>query len=62
VLGRVRPQDEVHVLEGDLDDKFVAVTGGGGTLQGAVGFSMARPLLRFRQLLAAGATWEEALR
>ncbi|NEK56857.1 FAD-dependent oxidoreductase [Geodermatophilus sabuli] len=61
VLGRVRPQDEVHMIEGDLNDKFVAVTGGDGGLQSAVGFSMARPLIRFRQLLAAGATWEEAL-
>lgn len=61
LFGRMRPQDELRVVEGDLDSEFVAVSGGDGMLQAAVGFGMVRPLLRFRKLLAAGTTWEEAL-
>jgi 3-phenylpropionate/trans-cinnamate dioxygenase ferredoxin reductase subunit len=61
VFGRVRPQDDVRVTDGDLDANFVAVTGADGLLQAVIGLGMARPLMQFRQLLAAGATWDEAL-
>jgi NADPH-dependent 2,4-dienoyl-CoA reductase/sulfur reductase-like enzyme len=61
VYGRVRPQDEVRVVHGDLDGSFVALTGGEGRLQAAVGFGATRALLPFRALLVAGAGWEEAL-
>jgi NADPH-dependent 2,4-dienoyl-CoA reductase/sulfur reductase-like enzyme len=58
VFGRVRPQAELRIVEGDLDGKFVAVTGGDGRLEAAVGFGMGRRLMQVRQLLAAGATWD----
>ncbi|MGY1743478.1 MULTISPECIES: NAD(P)/FAD-dependent oxidoreductase [unclassified Blastococcus] len=61
VFGRVRPQDELRVVHGDLDGSFVAVTGGGGRLQAVVGFSAVAKLLPYRKLLLAGATWDEAL-
>ena len=61
LYGRVRPQDELRVVHGDLDGEFVAITGGEDRLQAAVGFDAARPLMRFRKLLAAGATWDEAV-
>lgn len=61
VFGRMRPQDELRVVEGHLDGHFVALSGGDGVLQAAVGFGMVRALLPFRKLLAAGATWESAL-
>lgn len=61
VYGRVRPQDEVRVVHGDLDGSFVALAGGEGRLQAAVGFAATRALLPFRALLIAGAGWEEAL-
>jgi 3-phenylpropionate/trans-cinnamate dioxygenase ferredoxin reductase subunit len=61
VFGRVRPQDELRVVHGDLDGDFVAVTGGDGLLQGAVGFGAVRQLMPFRKLLAAGAGWDDAL-
>jgi NADPH-dependent 2,4-dienoyl-CoA reductase/sulfur reductase-like enzyme len=61
LYGRVRPQDELRVVHGDLDGEFVAVTGGEGQLQAAVGFDAVRPLMRFRKMLAAGATWDEAV-
>ena len=61
VYGRVRPQDEVRVVHGDLDGSFVALTGGEGLLQGAVGLGATRALLPYRKLLVAGAGWDEAL-
>jgi 3-phenylpropionate/trans-cinnamate dioxygenase ferredoxin reductase subunit len=61
VHGRVRPQDEVRVVHGDLDGAFVALTGGEGRLQAAVGLGATRHVLRFRTLLQAGAGWDEAL-
>jgi 3-phenylpropionate/trans-cinnamate dioxygenase ferredoxin reductase subunit len=61
VFGRVRPQDELRVVHGDLDGAFVAVTGGEGRLQAAVGIGMVKPLLAYRKLLAAGVSWDEAL-
>jgi NADPH-dependent 2,4-dienoyl-CoA reductase/sulfur reductase-like enzyme len=61
VFGRVRPQDELRIVHGDLGDVFVAVTGGDGLLQAAVGFGAPRQLTPFRKLLTAGASWEQAL-
>ncbi|MBM7808756.1 3-phenylpropionate/trans-cinnamate dioxygenase ferredoxin reductase subunit [Geodermatophilus bullaregiensis] len=61
VFGRVRPQDEVRVVVGDLDGSFVALTGGDGLLRSAVGFGATKALLPYRKLLAAGAGWDEAL-
>jgi NADPH-dependent 2,4-dienoyl-CoA reductase/sulfur reductase-like enzyme len=61
VFGRVRPQDELRLVHGDLDGAFVAVTGGEGRLQAAVGIGMVKPLLAYRKLLSAGASWDEAL-
>lgn len=60
VFGRVRPQDELHVLHGSLDGDFVAVTVADGLLQAAVGIGAPRVLIRYRKLLAAGATWDDA--
>jgi 3-phenylpropionate/trans-cinnamate dioxygenase ferredoxin reductase subunit len=61
VHGRVRPQDELRVVHGDLDGEFVAVTGVDGLLASVVGFKAPGPLMRYRKLLAAGAGWDEAL-
>lgn len=62
IYGRVRPQDRVEVVHGDLEGSFVALCGGDGLLQGAVGFGAMTKLLPYRQLLLTGATWDEALR
>jgi len=61
VFGRVRPQDELRVVDGSLAGDFVALTGGDGRLQAAVGSGAPRQLTRYRKLLAAGAGWDEAL-
>ena len=64
VLGRPGPNDEVAVVEGSLDapdGRFVAVYGRRGRLSGALAVSRPRQLMAFRPLLAAGATFDEAV-
>ncbi len=64
VLGRPGPNDEVAVVEGSLDapdGRFVAVYGRRGRLSGALAVSHPRQLMAFRPLLAAGATFDEAV-
>lgn len=61
VFGQVRPQDELRVVFGDLEGSFVAVTGGDGLLRSVMGFAAIKQLMPYRQLLLAGAGWDEAL-
>jgi hypothetical protein len=61
VFGRVRPSDEVRVVQGDLDGTFVVLTGGDGRLSAAVGFGAARALLPYRKMVAQGVAWDEAV-
>jgi 3-phenylpropionate/trans-cinnamate dioxygenase ferredoxin reductase subunit len=61
VFGRVRPQDELRLVHGDLNGAFVAITGRDGLLQSVVGFGLIKQVLPYRRLLDAGATWDEAL-
>jgi NADPH-dependent 2,4-dienoyl-CoA reductase/sulfur reductase-like enzyme len=62
VLGHPRPDDEVVVVDGSVPERrFVAIYGRAGRLTGALGFSRPRQLMRYRQLLEYGATFDEAL-
>jgi len=62
VGGRVQAADQVHFVVGDRDaESFVALTGDGQTVHAVVGFGATRELIRYRKLLAAGATWAEAV-
>ena len=62
VVGSIRGDDEVAVVDGSLDeDKFVAVFGRGGRLVGALGFSRPRVVMQYRRLIAARTSWEDAL-
>ena len=60
-VGRAHGDDEVHVFAGSLDGAFAALYGYEGRLRGALGVSMPKMVMPFRALLAAGATWEQAL-
>lgn len=62
VVGRVEPGDEVRfVVGGPADERFLAVTGDGEHLHAVVGVGATRELLPYRKLLAAGATWADAV-
>jgi NADPH-dependent 2,4-dienoyl-CoA reductase/sulfur reductase-like enzyme len=61
-LGRSSDTDEVKVVHGSVDDgRFVALYGAAGRLHGVLGMSLPRLTMPYRKLLAAAATWEEAL-
>jgi 3-phenylpropionate/trans-cinnamate dioxygenase ferredoxin reductase subunit len=61
VIGHPRPDDEVVVVDGSLDERrFVALYGHEGTLSAAVGFSRPRQLMGFRPLLEARVSLDEA--
>jgi NADPH-dependent 2,4-dienoyl-CoA reductase/sulfur reductase-like enzyme len=61
-VGRSRPDDEVRVVHGSVEDgRFVALYGRAGRLVGALAFSWPRLLMQYRGLLSRSATWDEAV-
>ncbi|HEY6623756.1 MAG TPA: FAD/NAD(P)-binding oxidoreductase [Acidimicrobiales bacterium] len=62
VVGRPSPDDEVVVVDGSVDEhKLVALYRHGDRLSAALAFSRPRQLMSYRPLLAAGASFDEAL-
>jgi NADPH-dependent 2,4-dienoyl-CoA reductase/sulfur reductase-like enzyme len=62
VIGLPGPEDEVVVVEGSVEEgKLVALYRRGDRLRAALAFSRPRHLMAYRPLLAAGASFDEAL-
>jgi NADPH-dependent 2,4-dienoyl-CoA reductase/sulfur reductase-like enzyme len=62
VIGLPGPDDEVVVVEGSVQEgKLVALYRRGDRLRAALAFSRPRHLMAYRPLLAAGASFDEAL-
>ena len=62
LVGHVRPDDEVRVVHGSIDDrKFVALYRRGARLVGALGFDRPGLVMACRRLIAERASWEDAL-
>jgi NADPH-dependent 2,4-dienoyl-CoA reductase/sulfur reductase-like enzyme len=62
VVGLPGPDDEVVVVEGSAEEgKLVALYRRGDRLRAALAFSRPRHLMAYRPLLAAGASFDEAL-
>ena len=62
VIGRPGPDDEVVVVDGSEEDrKLVALYRRGDRLRAVLAFSQPRHLMTYRPLLAAGASFDEAL-
>ena len=62
IVGRPGPADAVEVPIGAFDDrKFVALTHRDGRLTGAVGLDEPRKVMRFKRLLTARPSWDDAL-
>jgi 3-phenylpropionate/trans-cinnamate dioxygenase ferredoxin reductase subunit len=60
--GRVRPDDELVMVEGSLDDRaYVALYGRAGMLRGALACNRPGPFIRFRKMISERATLETAL-
>jgi NADPH-dependent 2,4-dienoyl-CoA reductase/sulfur reductase-like enzyme len=60
-VGRAHGGDDVHVFAGSLVGPFAALYGWQGRLRGVLGVSMPKMVMPFRSLIAAGASWDEAL-
>ena len=61
-VGRAHGGDDVHVFAGDpLVGTFAALYGFQGRLRGVLGVNMPKLVMPFRALLAAKASWPEAL-
>ena len=61
-VGHVRPDDEVRVVHGSIDDRrFVALYRRGARLVGALGFDRPGLVMACRRLIAERASWEDAL-
>lgn len=62
VVGLPGPDDEVVVVEGSVEEgRLVALYRRGDRLRAALAFSRPRQLMAYRPLLAAGASFDEAL-
>jgi NADPH-dependent 2,4-dienoyl-CoA reductase/sulfur reductase-like enzyme len=60
-VGRPHGGDDVHVFAGSTDGAFAALYGWNGRLRGVLGVSKPRLVMPFRALIAAKASWDEAL-
>ena len=62
LAGRVRPDDEVRVVAGSIEERrFAARYGRAGRLMGVLGFNRPRHVMRYRALIERGASFDEAL-
>lgn len=61
LAGHVRPDDEVKVVAGSVDERrFAALYGRGGRLVGALGFNRPRHVMRYRAMIELGASFDDA--
>ena len=61
MVGHPSPDDEVVVVDGTLEERFVALYRRGDALSGAAALTRPRQLMSYRPLLAARASFDEAL-
>ncbi len=62
LAGRVRPDDEVRVVNGSVDERrFAAIYGRAGRITGVLGFNRPRHVMRYRALIEQGASFDDAL-
>jgi NADPH-dependent 2,4-dienoyl-CoA reductase/sulfur reductase-like enzyme len=61
-IGRARPHDEIVIVDGSLADRrLTALYRLGDRVVACLAVNQPRALIKFRKLLAAGASWEAAL-
>jgi NADPH-dependent 2,4-dienoyl-CoA reductase/sulfur reductase-like enzyme len=61
-IGRARPHDEVVIVDGSLEDRrLTALYRRGDRVVACLAVNQPRALIKYRKLLAAGASWEAVL-
>jgi 3-phenylpropionate/trans-cinnamate dioxygenase ferredoxin reductase subunit len=62
LAGRSSADDEVRIVDGSVDERrFVAVYGRAGKLVGVLGMNRPRVVMQYRQMIADGTSWADAL-
>ena len=62
LAGRAGPEDDVEVVAGSIEERrFVALYGRAGRLVGVLGMNQPAKVMRWRALVEAGTSWEDAL-
>lgn len=62
LAGRVRPDDDVEIVTGTLEERrFAAIYGRNDKIVGVLAFNRPRHVMQYRQLISDGASWAEAL-
>lgn len=62
LAGRSSADDEVQIVDGSVEERrFVALFGRAGRVVGVLGMNRPRPVMEYRQLIADGTSWEDAL-
>ena len=62
IVGQIKPNDDVCVVQGSLEEgQFVALAGRGGRLVAAFAFNEPRKVISWRQPIATGMPWRDAL-
>ena len=62
LAGRVRPDDDVEIVTGSVDERrFAALYGRAGRLVGVLGFNRPRHVMRYRALIHDGVSFADAL-
>ena len=62
LAGRSSADDEVQIVDGSIEERrFVALYGRAGRVVGVLGMNRPRPVMEYRQLIADGVSWEDAL-
>jgi 3-phenylpropionate/trans-cinnamate dioxygenase ferredoxin reductase subunit len=62
LAGRCRPDDDIAVVTGSFEERrFAAIYGRDGRVTAVLGMNRPRHVMQYRQLVADGASWEDAL-
>ena len=62
LAGRVRPDDDIHLATGTLEERrFAALYGRAGKLVGVLGFNRPRHVMQYKTLIEQGASFDEAI-
>jgi 3-phenylpropionate/trans-cinnamate dioxygenase ferredoxin reductase subunit len=62
LAGRSSADDDVQIVDGSIEERrFVALYGRAGRVVGVLGMNRPRPVMEYRQLIAAGTSWADAL-
>jgi 3-phenylpropionate/trans-cinnamate dioxygenase ferredoxin reductase subunit len=62
MAGRVRPDDDMTIVTGSIEERrFAAVYGREGRFVGVLGFNRPRHVMQYKTLLEEGASYQDAI-